>query len=102
MGVGGGGSLPPVLTSLDSVPTASFAPNIPILSHEPLCQELLPLPTETCPCVCLASLGHGVWGAQRARAQVLVPLLPSSLGSPILAGVGGTNSFLGWPGAFSV
>lgn len=47
MGGGGGGSLPPVLTSLLSVPINSSLDML-ALSHEPLGWQLLPLPVAVC------------------------------------------------------
>lgn len=58
MGGGGGRSLPPVLTSLVSVPINSSL-DMPVLSHEPLGWQLLPLSVAMClVCASLWVSGH--------------------------------------------
>lgn len=78
MGVGGGGSLPPVLTSLVSVSINSFPLDIPVFSHEALDWQLLPLSMVMC--LVFLAIGQQTQEEKPTRAQVLFPV--SSLHTP--------------------
>lgn len=72
MGVGGGGSLPPVLTSLVSVPINSFPLDIPVFSHEAVGWQLLPLSVVMC--LMFLAMGQQTQEEKPTRAQVLFPV----------------------------
>lgn len=72
MGVGGGGSLPPVLTSLVSVPINSFPLDIPVFSHEALDWQLLPLSMVLY--LVFLAMGQQTQEEKPMRAQVLYPV----------------------------